>query len=263
MVLLTTKHLRLCLTLSHCWLEMRKKAKQKGGLHMTANQINRFRALTERSVASETERHNRVSEALTERDVASNAAYRAAAGQAALTQGAAALSQAQTAAERQAEDARHNLVAEQETRRHNVATEAAQSRQATAAERQAEAALRNSTANLFNADTNRRNADVNERNATVNERNATTNERNAHTSRKVAELERQRIQNEYDIAMLEWQEKHRHNLSVENTNEINAFANQLNAASGAKRVTAQNVRDWLAAGKSASEIIRIVRGMIK
>lgn len=229
---------------------------------MTANQINRYRALTERSVASETERHNRVSESLQERDVASNEAYRAAAGQAALMQGAAATSQAETAAERQAEDARHNRASEAETRRHNQVSEWVSSRQATAAERQAEAAMNNSYANIANAQTNARNASVNERNATVNERNATVNERNQSTQEKRARVEKQRMLNDYEIAMKDWEEKNRHNIAVEDTNMINALANQLNATSGAKRVTAQNVRDWLAAGKSVAEIVRIVGRMI-
>lgn len=102
---------------------------------MTANQINRFRALTEQQQALETKRHNIVSEGLTARDVASNEEYRRNSGIAQLSQARAAntsaqasASQARTAAERQSEDARHNLVleginrADAETRRYDAET---------------------------------------------------------------------------------------------------------------------------------------------
>lgn len=102
---------------------------------MTANQINRFRALTEQQQALETKRHNIVSEGLTARDVASNEEYRRTSGSAQLSQARAAnisaqasASQARTAAERQSEDARHNLAleginrADAETRRYDAET---------------------------------------------------------------------------------------------------------------------------------------------
>lgn len=148
---------------------------------MTANQINRFRALTDQQQALETKRHNIVTEGISQRDVASNEEYRRMSGSAALQQAAAArvqagaaAQQARTAAERQAEDARHNQVSEDiqradvetrsqvaresarhnlateqqaagfgalnviETRRHNVQTEKASARQASAAEKSAQ-----------------------------------------------------------------------------------------------------------------------------
>lgn len=94
---------------------------------MTANQINRFRAETDRRVLEETRKHNRASEYLQSRDVASNELYRDRQGQAALRQASAAQTsagaavtsaiaqqmQATTAAARQIEDARHNVASEQ------------------------------------------------------------------------------------------------------------------------------------------------------
>jgi hypothetical protein len=76
-----------------------------------------------------------------------------------------------------------NLGSLQETRRHNVATEAETHRSNVVYEG---VALRNATVN-------ERNATVNERNAAVNERNAAVNEMNAATNRQLAEIRAQEL----------------------------------------------------------------------
>lgn len=113
--------------LCHLWLMESTRARSRKEAVMTANQINRFRAETDRRVLEETRKHNRASEYLQARDISSNEIYRDRQGRAALTQAGAAQTsasaavqsaiaaqmQATTAAARQIEDARHNAASEQ------------------------------------------------------------------------------------------------------------------------------------------------------
>lgn len=115
MVLQNLKHLKPFHTQP---LMARVEYKLKGrkeDLLVTANQINRVNALTQRDAQREQARHNLVTEEHSLRDVQSNELYRDRSGRAAISQASAAHrqagaaeSQAVTAAQRAVEEARHN-----------------------------------------------------------------------------------------------------------------------------------------------------------